>query len=169
MESPLFYGMMRSAFLFVAAFAVSSAAACGSRTIVGDLSVTNAVYIIPASDGPAAVYFTVHNPTATPDALLAVSSPSLNNISLHETMRLGDSASAMIHMSPVARVVVPAHGDLTFAPGRYHAMASGVASPLVNGTAITLTMTFATHAPIVTSARVLTYADYDPRATESKR
>jgi copper(I)-binding protein len=141
--------------------------ACSPRAVNADIGITNAVYIIPASDGPAAVYSTVHNPTATPDTLIAVSSPTLKDISLHETMRMGDGASAMIHMSPVARIPVPAYGDLVFAPGRYHAMASGAAFPLVNGS--TLTLSFATHAPIVTTARVLTYADYDPRATESKR
>jgi copper(I)-binding protein len=156
--------MTRRLFLFVAAFA----SACSSRAIDADIGITNAVYIVPASDGPAAVYFTIHNPTATPDTLLAVSSPSLNKISLHETMRMGDGASAMMHMTAVARVTVPAQGDLTFAPGRYHAMASGAASPIANRTTLALTMTFATHAPIATTARVLTYADYDSRASAPK-
>ena len=144
------------------------ACACNSRDVDAEIGITNAVYIIPASDGPAAVYFTIHNPTATPDTLIAVSSPSVKVISLHETMRMGEGASVMIHMSPVARVAVPAAGDLIFAPGGYHAMASGAASPPANGTTLTLTMTFARHASIVTPARVLTYAEYDPRANEAK-
>jgi copper(I)-binding protein len=121
-------------------FAAALACACSPRAVDADIRITNAVYIIPASDGPAAVYFIVHNPTATPDTLIAFSSPTLKDISLHETMRMGDGASAMIHMSPVARIPVPAHGDLVFAPGRYHAMASGAASPLVNGSTLTLTL-----------------------------
>lgn len=156
--------MIRRAFLFVAALAC----ACSPRAVDTDIRITNAVYIIPASDGPAAVYFTVHNPTATADTLVAVSSPNLDSISLHETMRVGDGASAVMHMTAVAHIAVPAHGDLTFAPGGYHAMAVGIGAPLVNGTVITLTMMFATHAPIVTPARVLTYADYDPRASAPK-
>ena len=83
-------------------------------------------------------------------------------------MRVGDGASAVMHLTAVAHIAVPAHGDLTFAPGGYHAMAVGIGAPLVNGTVITLTMMFATHAPIVTTARVLTYADYDPRASAPK-
>jgi copper(I)-binding protein len=150
-------------------FAAALACACTPRAVDADIRITNAVYILPATDAPAAVYFTVHNSTATSDTLIAVSSPNLKDISLHETMRMGDGPSAMIHMSPVARIPVPAHGDLAFAPGRYHAMAAGAASALVNGTTLTLTMTFAAHVPIVTIARVLTYADYDPRATEPKR
>ena len=168
-EAPLFYGMNRGAFLFIATFAVAFAVACGSRTTGDELNVANAVYIIPASDGPAAVYFTIHNPTATSDTLVAVSSPNLKDSSLHETMRMGDGASAMVHMTPVGRVVVPAYGDLTFAPGGYHAMAVNTGTPLASGSTFTLTLTFAKHAPIVTNARVLTYAQYDPRASESRR
>lgn len=145
------------------------ATACGAAAASEKLRVSNAVFLLPASDGPTVIYFTIHNPTSTSDSLLTISSPTLTAISLHETMRMGEGRSAMIHMQLVARVEIPAHGELSFSPGGYHAMVSDATSPLVNGTALTLTMTFVKHTPIVSTARVLKYADYDPRAAESKR
>ena len=138
--------------------------ACGGDA----LRVTNAVYLIPASDGPAVVYFTIRNPGATADTLISISSPALSGLSLHETTQMGSGLSAMTHMSPLSRVAVPASGDLTFAPGGYHAMATGTGSPIVRGDSLALTLTFAKHAPVTVTARVLTYADYDPRAAGQK-
>lgn len=132
------------------------------------LRVTNAVYLIPASDGPAVVYFTIRNPGATDDTLLTISSPALSGVSLHETTQMGSGPSAMTHMSPLSRVAVPASGDLTFAPGGYHAMATGTGSPIARGDSLALTLTFAQHGPVTVTARVLTYADYDPRAAGQK-
>lgn len=67
---------------------------------------------------PAGGYMTLHNDSAQAVALVGASSPDYAEVMLHHSvMRNGT-----MHMLPVDKVEVPAHGELQFKPGGYHIM-----------------------------------------------
>ena len=113
-----------------------------------------------------AIYFTITNPTGTPDALVGAATPVAATATLHQTMDMGTPSPAasgmgsgssmggmpmassdpmaggMTGMQPVARVDVPAGGSVTFAPGGYHVMLEGLATAPAVGSTFPLTLTF---------------------------
>lgn len=95
---------------------------------------------------PAAAYLTLTNHTRTDDALVGVTSPAAATVETHETT-VGDSG--MMGMQHVDRIPVPAASSVALRPGSYHLMLMGLVAPLVEGSAIELTLTFE-HAPGVT-------------------
>jgi copper(I)-binding protein len=109
--------------LLFAALAV--AAVAKTNTIV-----VSAPWSRPAV-GTGVVYFTVANPSATPDRLIGATSPVAGAVEIHEStetmgsmngMAMGGTAS----MHRVAFVSVPAHATVQFAPGGYHIMLIGL-------------------------------------------
>jgi copper(I)-binding protein len=163
---------MRPRLLFIlasiGAFAIACERAPREHGAPAEFGVSGAVYVLPAADGPAVVYFTVHNPEPTADTLLGVTSAAVRELTIHATMTMGEGPMAVTHMTQQAKLVVPAKSDLRFAPGVNHVMAAGPLVPMVRGDTIVLTMRFAKHTPLTVVARVLNYADYDSRAPESK-
>ena len=67
---------------------------------------------------PAGGYMTLHNSSAAPAMLTGASSPACGSLMLHRT----ESSGGTERMVAVAKVPVPAHGTLRFAPGGYHLM-----------------------------------------------
>ena len=67
---------------------------------------------------PAGGYMTLHNTSAAPAVLTGAVSPACGSLMLHRTL----SADGTERMVAVAKVPVPAHGTLRFAPGGYHLM-----------------------------------------------
>lgn len=67
---------------------------------------------------PAGGYMVLHNDSNRPVALVAASSPDYGQTMLHHS----EMRDGTMHMLPVARVEVPAHGELQFKPGGYHIM-----------------------------------------------
>ena len=73
---------------------------------------------LPPNAPNVAAYFVVHNKGNGADRLLSVASPISDNAELHEHVM----KDGLMKMQQVPSVVVPAGGDLVFAPGAYHVM-----------------------------------------------
>jgi len=100
-----------------------------------------------------AVYLTIENTSGTVDKLFSASVPQsfAKGASIHEmvmgdgttatTMAMdssssttaGSGSSSMMSMKEVSSVTIPANGTVTFEPGGYHIMLTGLAAPLKNG------------------------------------
>lgn len=93
---------------------------------------------MPPSAPTAAVYFTLHNPTAQADRLLSVDSPAAEKAELHEHLH----ENGLMKMQQVDSVPVPAHGEVAFAPMGYHVMLVNPKQRLANGEHIPLTLHF---------------------------
>jgi hypothetical protein len=88
---------------------------------------------------PAAGYFTLSNPTASPATLTGAGSAACGGVMLHKSVRKNGSDSMVM----VPSVAVPAHGSLRFAPGGYHLMCMQPAAAMRPGTTVTVTLKFA--------------------------
>jgi copper(I)-binding protein len=87
---------------------------------------------------PAAAYFTLRNDTAAERALVGARSPACGSLMLHQSVTQG----GMDRMMMVARVPVPAHGTLSFAPGGYHLMCMQPRASLAPGGRAPVTLLF---------------------------
>ena len=101
-----------------------------------------------------AAYFVLKNQGRAPDRLLGASCACAAKVELHQHVMKGAVAS----MAPVASVVVPAGGQVAFAPGGHHAMLTGLKRPLEAGTMVELTLRFeragAVKVPFFATSRV---------------
>jgi copper(I)-binding protein len=127
--------------------------------------------------GNGAVYFVITNDTDAEDELLSASVPSsvAADAQLHETTEAmtedttagGATGStmggmtgstmageAMMTMREVESVAIPAGGTVAFEPGGHHVMLIDLAEPLVAGTTIQVTLTFAHAGEVTVSAEV---------------
>jgi copper(I)-binding protein len=117
----------------------------------------------PANELNAAAYFTIYNTTATPDALISVDSGAGARTTLHTeaggTMApasgMPTSGSSTPSGSPMPGMTmsggmsmtgsgftVPAHGSLTFSPGKGHAMIEQLYGSLKAGQTVNLRFSF---------------------------
>ena len=97
----------------------SGAAASTSPKVaarVGDLEVIDPFLPDPASPSVAAIYLTVKNTGARPDALISASSPISADSMLMKENGHGSS------MAMLAELRIPAHGQASLKPGRDHLM-----------------------------------------------
>jgi periplasmic copper chaperone A len=118
---------------------------CEGASAGPDVSVEGARITLPASRSrPGAGYFTLRA-DAQPLRITAISSPRVQRIELHETSMKG----GVIRMRPLQDAIVPANGELEFAPGGKHAMLFGVDPALKPGDQIELAFSF-DRAPAVT-------------------
>jgi len=97
-----------------------------------------------------AVYLTLRNSGATPDALVAATSDVAEAVELHETVMEG----TVMRMRPVARLALPAGATLAMKPGGYHVMLINLKRGLAPGDTISLTLSFANAAPVVVDVPV---------------
>nr|WP_170841829.1 copper chaperone PCu(A)C [Sphingomonas gellani] len=121
------------------------------------LSVDNAwVRLSAVPNGPAAAYFTLHG-GRTDATLISVSADVAVRSEMHESMT---GARGMSGMHPLDRVVVPAEGDVAFAPGGRHVMLFNV-NPGIRpgGHRVLLTLTFADGRRLQRNATVLGAGD----------
>jgi copper(I)-binding protein len=109
------------------------------------------VQVTGGSALPAAGYFTIDNRGDADDTLLSASSPGATLVELHQT---GPEMSGMIGMNAVASVPCSAHATVTFAPGGYHLMLSGLVAQLRTGDHVELDLVFARAGTIVVQAAV---------------
>lgn len=87
----------------------------------------------------AAAYLVVINDSGTPDRLLRIDSAIAQSVGMHQSYNEG----GMMRMRPIeGGAVVPAHGQLSFAPGGNHLMLIGPAHPLVAGETFEATLVF---------------------------
>ena len=130
-----------------------------SLSVAAVPTIERAYVVIPAGQGPAALYFVARNPSATADTILAIGTESIGTATLHQSME--DKATGTMHMMAVAALDVPARGTARLAPGGFHGMIGPLARALVRGERIALTVRFE-HAGVVRAeAIVITYADVD--------
>ncbi len=83
-------------------------------------------------------FFVIRNTGATPDKLLAATSPAAGRLELHTHVRDGD----VMRMRPVADIPVPANGEVTLQPGGLHLMLIGLTQPMNAGQSVPVTLRF---------------------------
>ncbi|WP_375402588.1 copper chaperone PCu(A)C [uncultured Sphingomonas sp.] len=104
----------------------------------GEVTVDDAWVRLPAAPGrPGAGYLTVHG-GATDRTLVRVTADYALRSEMHESMGTGSRMS----MRPLARVAVPADGEVVFAPGGRHLMLYDLDARAKPGTSTLLTLTF---------------------------
>ena len=105
----------------------------------GDLTIKDPVIRAVAPGVPnTAGYFTIVNASAKPDKLLSAACACAKSVEVH----LSHVMDGMAMMMPSASVEVPAGGQVTFAPGGYHLMVTGLKASLSDGGVQTLTLKF---------------------------
>jgi periplasmic copper chaperone A len=88
--------------------------------------------------GTGAVYLTLVNSSATPDALLSAATDAAATVEVHESYM----ESTMAKMRRVARIEVPAGQSVELKPGGYHIMLIDLTRDLTPGQSVQLTLTF---------------------------
>lgn len=86
----------------------------------------------------AAAYFVVHNKSDADDRLLTVETPVAGKAEIHEHAHVG----GMMKMQQVQNVVIPAGGEVKFAPMGYHVMLFNLKQQAQAGDRFPLTLTF---------------------------
>jgi copper(I)-binding protein len=108
------------------------------------------VRMIAPSRTETAAYMVIENKGASARSVVAVSSPDVGKVELHE-MKMTTPAkpdgmagmskgASMMTMMPVAKIDVPAHGKATLAPNGYHLMLFGLKSKLAEGGKVSITL-----------------------------
>lgn len=134
---------MKLALVLAATFALTAAAAEAAPRVSGAWS-------RPAVQGSTGVgYFTLDNPGPA-DALVAVESPLSKMVMIHRSTVVNGVAS----MAMVARTPIPKGARVTFAPGGYHLMFTGLTKPLTQGQHLPATLVFASGARVNASFAV---------------
>jgi hypothetical protein len=85
-----------------------------------------------------AAFLTLANAGDRPIALVRGTASVGDTLELHEMKRDG----AMMRMSPVQRIEVPAKGETALRPGDLHLMIFGLKAPLAPNDTVRLTLTF---------------------------
>lgn len=96
------------------------------------------IRVLPANL-PAGGYVTLNNVADTPAVLNGASSPRYTRVMLHQSTTEG----GMGRMKMIEQLAIPAHGNVTFAPGGYHLMLMQAHTPVSAGESIPLTLDFA--------------------------
>jgi copper(I)-binding protein len=101
--------------------------------------------VIPSR--PAAGYFTLSNATDRARILVGAASPACGTLMLHESLHQnGEDRMVMVKSIPV-----PAHGQVTFAPGGYHLMCVSPSKAVTPGKSVPVTLRFADGGTVTTS------------------
>ncbi len=117
---------------FVGRVAVSAVIVCFAAVAAhaANLRVQGAwVRLPPPATDTAAAYMTIHNDGNADIFIIGVDSDIATNTGLHRTVREG----TVMRMKRVERLVVPAHGGLSLAPGGTHVMFEGIRRTLRTG------------------------------------
>ena len=127
----------RSRRVVISGLAALALAACAGPA---DMSVDEAWVRLAAVPGrPAAGYFTLHG-GPTPATLVNVSADYAVRTEMHTTTSGPGGAT---RMAPIARIAVPAGGEIRFEPGGRHLMLFDLDPRAIKGTTTLLTLTFA--------------------------
>ncbi|OLU32516.1 hypothetical protein BVH03_07575 [Pseudomonas sp. PA15(2017)] len=98
----------------------------------------------------AAAYFVVHNKGDADDRLLTVQTPVAGKAEIHEHAHVG----GMMKMQQVQTVVIPAGGEVKFAPMGYHVMLFNLKQQAQAGDRFPLTLTFEKAGPVTVEVAV---------------
>src|SRR6478735_738336 len=86
----------------------------------GGITVSDGRLVLPAvKDNPGAVYFTLHNDSASAATIQGVEVKGAQSAMIHQTT----TANGMSGMQTMPTLALPAKGELAFAPGGIHVMA----------------------------------------------
>jgi copper(I)-binding protein len=96
------------------------------------------IRVLPAGL-PAGGYVTLRNGGDDAVTLTGASSPRYAQAMLHQSTTEG----GMGRMKMVDKVAIPAHGEVTFAPGGYHIMLMQASKPVQAGEQVPMTLQFA--------------------------
>lgn len=135
----------------LAVVALVVAAGCGGET--DGLQISDAR--VGAPTGPnAAMYFTARGADEA-DSLRSASTDVANKIQIHETVT---SDEGTMSMRPIARLELPAGGQLVLEPGGYHLMLVQV-DELEVGDTISVTLTWEVAGEVTVEAEVVDPSD----------
>jgi copper(I)-binding protein len=98
----------------------------------------------------AAGYMTIRNAAATPDKLVAASSPAAERVETHLTVKDGD----IFRMREVKGYEIPARGSFELKPGGAHLMLVNIKAPFKEGDKIPLTLRFERAGEVKTELQV---------------
>jgi copper(I)-binding protein len=99
----------------------------------------------------SAAYFTISD-AGTPDRLVGVSTPAAEKAELHESI----DDHGVMKMRGVEGVALEPGKPVSFAPGGYHVMLTGLKQPLKQGDSFPLTLRFEHAAPLTVTVPVQT-------------
>ena len=130
--------MMKRFFLF-AAVSMAIAGAAAAHEFKGGGVTVGHPWSRPAAAGSNGVGFmSLTNTGATPVTFVSVSSPGSAGAVAHRTQSVGGVYS----MAPAPNLLIKAGETVTFAPGGYHLMFTGLKAPLAPGGKLPATLTF---------------------------
>ena len=110
--------------------AVAEVPAFAAVSAAGELTVKGAVMrAVGPGVANTAGYVTIVNRGARDDKLLSASCACARSVELHLSHVMDGTAMMM----PAGEVLVPAGGQVSFAPGGYHLMVMGLKAPLTDG------------------------------------
>jgi copper(I)-binding protein len=135
---------MRALVLSVAAMCIAAPA------LAADVTVSDAWFRALPGKLPAGGYFSLHNAGVTSVTLTGASSPACGMLMLHKT----ENASGTGMMMDMPSIVIPAGGDVTFAPGGYHLMCNDPTAAMKPGGRVTVTLEFTGGAKLTESFAV---------------
>ena len=111
-----------------------------------------------------AAYLTVINHGTAGDRLLAVSTPVAAKAQFHSNIM----DAGVMKMRPVEAIDIAAKGSTALEPGGIHVMLMGVHSPLKEGDAFAMTLTFETAGSVDVEVHVLGIAAMRPADTDGE-
>ena len=122
----------------------------GACSAPGDMEVHQA-WVRPTAKGEnAAVYFTLHNHSATADELTGLTTSVADITEIHETKIEND----VMQMNMVTSVPLAADEEIIFTPGASHIMLVNIKEELVLGEHIGLILHFKNHEDIVVEVHI---------------
>jgi copper(I)-binding protein len=122
----------------------------------GGISISDARLVLPAVKGnPGAVYFTVHNDSASDRTIGDVEVKGAQSAMIHQTT----NANGMSEMHAMPQAKVPAGGVLTLAPGGFHVMAMDLDNSVTKGGTTDIALSFDDGEKAVFPAEVLAAGD----------
>ena len=141
--------MARKLFLFLA-MAIAALPLAGQAE--GPTAAATHVWIGEDTSGAGnmAGFLTLQNLSSQALTLTSVSSPDFDSVMIE-----GQAAPAgKDEMQPVAKLTIPAHQDVVFAPDGYKLMFTKPVKRLLEGDLVTLILTFSDHSSLTIMAQV---------------
>ncbi|MBW8269654.1 copper chaperone PCu(A)C [Caldovatus aquaticus] len=111
--------------------------------------------------GTGAGFLVLRNRGATPDRIVAASSPLARAVELHTHIREGD----VLRMRPVPAIELPPGAEVRLAPGGLHLMLIGLQRPLREGDRVPVTLTLERGGTLTVELEVLAAGARGPAAS----
>ena len=106
---------------------------------LGSLQISDAwIRASAAGQSSGAGYMVITNKSASPDRLLAASSPAAGRVEIHTTITEGGAAK----MIEIKDVVIPANGSAKFTPTGNHVMFLQIKGPFKDGEVVPVMLKF---------------------------